>query len=303
MGLGNIRILEGKSLLWDDITNAYKSKVDVGDYILMHGIDSEKFKTLVTAKPFFSENYVIELHLSRVNNKILNQLVKYLKCEWIVLIIVLTSKDDYDLTSTVIKKGFNGYKISYNYWCGYVKRRLKSEPKCNLEEVYKKLSGRFELTDIVIDVLNKTESRISIASLSKIIGKRDAVSLDILWFKILTCDVKSKRQVFKYLEEYRYGYNFIFNNLKEKYYTTLKYYDDFYNGKLNELNLMEYKRESHMSEWLIRSYIRVFSTVSFDELLIIGQMIECSNVNSTASLFELIGRLYGRKNGLCKVVI
>lgn len=303
MGIDNIRILEGKSLLWDDITNAYKSKVDIGDYIVMHGIDYDKMKTLVTTKPFFSEKYIVEVHITGVNNKVLNQLVRYMKCDWISLIVILTNKDDYDLMSTIIKKGFNGYKISFNYWSGYVKRRMKCEVRCNLEEIYKKLSGRFELTDVVIDILNKTGSNITLSKITKIIGKRDAISLDILWFRILLCDASSKKQMFKYLEEYRYGYNFIFNNLKEKYKNTLKYYKDFHDGKLNESNLMEYKKEYHMSEWMIRNYIKVFNTISLEELLIVGEMIECSVVNSTASLFELIGRLYGRKNGLCKVVV
>ena len=302
MKLDNIRILEGKSLLWDDITTAYKNKVDVGDYILMHGLDQEIMKRLLNTKPFFSEQYVVELHLSRVSNKVLNQLVRYMKCEWITLVVVCTSKEDYDLTSTVIRKGFNGYKVSYNYWLGYVQRRLKCTPKCNLEAIYKSIVSRYELTDFIIELINKTDGNITVTKIGKLIGKRDKLSLDLLWFSILRMDAKSKKDVFKYLEEYRYGYAFIHNALKDKYKETMKYYEDFHNGLLNELNLREYKKETHISEWILRNYISTFNTMSFEELLLMGEIIECSNINSTAKMFELVGRLYRRHDGLGKVV-
>jgi len=302
MALENIRILEGKSLLWDDITTAYKSKLDSGDYILMHGLDQEVLKRLLNTKPFFSEFYVIELHLSRVSNKTLNQLVRYMKCEWMRFVVVCTSKDDYDLTSTVIRKGFNGYKISYKYWLGYVNRRLNCTPKCNLETIYKSISGRYELTDFIIELINKTNGNITVKKISTLIGKRDRLSLDILWFNILFMDAKGRKDVYKYLEEYRYGYNFIHNTLKDKYKDTIKYYDDFHNGLLNELNLREYKKEYHVSEWVLRNYIKLFNNISFEELLLIGEMIECSEINSTAKMFELVGRLYKRRDGYWKVV-
>lgn len=302
MELEHLRILEGKSLLWDDITAYYKSKIDAEDYILMHGIDMEIIKRLTNTKPFFSERYIIELHVSRVTSKLLNQLTRIMKTEWITLIVVCTTKDDFEMVGTIIRKSFNGYKISYKYWLGYVTKRLDCQPRCNLEAIYKTLNGRYELTEFIIDVINKTGGNIKLVQVNKLIGKRDKMSLDLLWFSILRMDMKSKRDVFKYLEEYRYGYTFIHNALKDKYAEMLEYYRDFHNGLLNELNMREYKKEKHISEWILKSYISLFSCISFDEILLIGEMIECSNVNSTAKMFELIGRLYGRHSGLGKVV-
>ena len=296
MKLDNVRILEGNNLLWDDITNAYKNKVDRDDYVLMHGMDNEVIKRLLSTKPFFSEYYIIELHLSKVDSKTLNNLMRLVKSEWIVVVLVLSKKEDYDMASTVIRKGFNGYKISYQYWLSYVRRRFNGETTCNLETVYKMITGRFELTDVLIDVLNKTDGNVKLATVTKLLGKREGMSIDMVWFNILRIDEKGRKGVFKYLEEYRYGYQYVYNTLKDKYNTMLAFYDDFYVGKLNEYNIREYKKETHLSEWILKSYIEIFNKVSYDEILLIGEIIECNKVTSTIKMFELVGRLYARRS-------
>lgn len=302
MKLENVRILAGKSLLWDDIALYYKRKVDREDYIMMHVIDHDTLKRLSSTKPFFSDQYIVELHLSKVTGRLLNQLMKYIKSEWITFIFVCTTKEDFDILSNVATKSFNGYKISKEYWLGYVKSRLTCSPRVNLENIYKALAGRFELTELVIDVVNKTNGHCTLKQVTKLIGKRDKMSLDLVWFSVLRMDQRAKKDVFKYLEEYRYGYNFIVNAMEDKYEELLAYYKDFNDGKLNELNMREYKKESHKSEWLLKTYIGLFSNMSYDEILLIGEMIQCSEVNSSAKMFELIGRLYNRKTIEFKVV-
>lgn len=302
MQFENLRILEGKSLLWDDITQHYKKNIDAEDYIVMHNLDHEVLRRLSSTKPFFSEYYIVELHLSKINNKLYNQLVKYTQSKYIMFIFVCTSKDDYDMIGNIARRGFNGYKISYNFWSGYVKSRLDFQVSCNLENIYKALSGRFELTDIIIDILKKTEGKCSLRQVKYFIGSRDRMNLDLLWFSILRKDEKARKDVFKYLEEYRYGYSFIDTALKEKYKDLLKFYADFNNGLLNEINIREYKKETHLSEWVLKLYIEVFNKTSFDEILLIGKMIECSTLNSTAKMFELVGRLYSRNSLEIKVV-
>lgn len=290
----NIRILEGKSLLWDDITKYYKRNISSEDCFNMHGVDDEVLRRLVSTKPFFSEYYLIEMHLNNVNTKTINMIKRYDKCEWIFMIFICTNKDDYELLSTICRKCFNGYKISYNYWLGYVKSRLEFPVTINLETTYKSLGGRFELTEMIIDEINKSGGRCTLKSINKLIGKRDNISLDLVWFSILRQDKKSKGAVFKFLETYRYGYDFIHTALINKYKEMLKFYKDFRDGKFNNLRLREYKKETHESGWKLKTYIELFSQISFDEILLIGQIIECSKVNSTASMFNLVGRLYSR---------
>lgn len=294
MALDSLRILEGKSLLWDDITRYYRSKIYNEDYIVMHGIHEEQLNRLINTKPFFSETYVLEIHVSGINNKIYNQLAKCLKSKWIVLIIVCSNRDDYDMVSNLCTKSFNGYKISFKYWNGYVNARLKCKTKMNLENAYKSLAGRFELTEVLIDMLNKSNGVCTLASFNKVIGKKDRMSIDLMWFSILRKDMRSKRDVFKYLEEYRYGYNFITTALINKYNEMLKLYDDFMSGKFNEVRLREYKKDEHLSGWILTTYLELFAEISYDEILLMGQMIECSNINSSAKMFELVGRLYSR---------
>lgn len=292
--LDNIRILSGKSLLWDDITQYYKKSIDSEDYHLMHGMDNEKLKKLSSTKPFFSECYVVELHIARVNSKMLNVLMKYMKVGWLKFIFVVQSKDDYELLSTICRKGFNGYKISDKYWMGYVRNRLTDPVQCNLENVYKALAGRFELTDVVIEAINKSNGKCTVASISRMIGKRDRMSLDLVWFNILNCNEKSRKDVFRYLEEYRYGYSFISTSLNNKYEELLKFYKDFHDGRFNDVKFRDYKKETGLSEWVLNSYLEVFSTISFEEILLIGEIIQCSKVDSTASMFAVVGRLYNR---------
>lgn len=294
MELRHIRILEGKSMLWDDITKAYRKEVMVSDYKVMHSADFNKLRLLANTKPFFSDKQVIEVHLSKVTSKVLNQLKKIMESEWVCLIMCVTNMEDFSQLGNICKLNFNGYKIPEKFWCSYVTRHIGVKTNCNLVEVYKSLAGRFELTDVIVEAINKTGGKCSVASLKRMIGKKDKVGMAIIWFNILTCNHRGISSTFKYLEEYRFGYGFLYKELCNKYEETMRMYKDFYNGDFNELNFREYKRESKLSEWFLRAYLEVFSTVSFDELQVVGEMIYTAKVNSTASLFALIGDLFTR---------
>lgn len=298
----NVRILEGKSLLWDEITTQYKNKVLGEDYIVMHSMDYDRFKVLSTTKPFFSEYYIVELHLSHVTTKTINQIKKYLQCGWICFIFVCTVKDDYEAVGVLNTQNFNGYKITYKYWKTYVTRRLQDEVRVNLENVYKALGGRFELTDIVIDMINKNAGRVTMRAITQLIGKKDIMSIDMMWFAILKKDNKKKRDVFKFLEEYRYGYTFISEALSRKYEEAMTLYKDFMKGKINSGMLREYKKESRESTWKLTTYLEIFSVVSFEELLLIGEVIQCSNINNSTKMFMLVGELYSRDSINCGVI-
>lgn len=296
MELCNVRILEGKSLLWDDITKAYKKEVFSEDYITMHSPDYNRLRTLSTTKPFFSNTYIVEIHLTGVTSKVLNQLKRCMESPWMCLIMVVNNKDDFEALSNICRTKFNGYKISYNYWYGYVSRRLKCNTQCNMENIYKSLSGRYELTDVIVDAINKSNGKCTVASLKRLIGKAERMSLDLAWFSILRMDCRDKKNVFKYLEEYRFGYAFIYKSLCSKYESLIQYYKDFRYGKFNETNLREFKKEKKVSEWTLNNYLDLFSDMSFDEIQVIGEILYCSKVDSTASLFALVGKLYNRKN-------
>lgn len=300
MALQNVRILEGRNLLWDDISKFYKKHIVSEDYIVMHDFDENRLKKLQSSKPFFSEHYVVELHVSKLNSKIVNSLIRYSKSEHIIFIYVSQNKDDFDILASVCDKAFNGYKIPINYWCGYVKARLKHDTNINLENVYKALGGRFELTDIVIDAINKSQGSCTMAQITKLIGKRDVAGLDIVWFNILLREEKNKSTVFKFLEEYRYGFRFIDKSLRSKYTELMMLYSDFREGKFNSVKFREYKKESKFSTWKLQKYLDVFSSISFDEILLIGEMIETANINSTTEMFILVGKLYSRY--YCEVI-
>lgn len=294
MSLDNIRILEGRNLLWDDLSKYYRRNITSEDYIILHEFDETRLKKLQSTKPFFSEYYVIELHLSKISSRTLNVLRRYLNSEHMIFIYVVQNKDDYEMIANICTKGFNGYKISFKYWSGYVRQRLKCECRVNLENVYKSLGGRFELTDIVIDFINKNDGSCTMKQINKIIGKKEIVNIDIIWFNILLKDQKGKATVFKFLEDYRYGFKFIGKSLKDKFEELIELYRDFHDGKLNSIRLREYNKDSKFSSWKLQKYIDVFSTISFDELLLIGEMIETCRFRSTEDMLSLVGKLYSR---------
>lgn len=294
MALQNIRILEGRNLLWDDISKFYKKNIVSEDYIILHEFDENRLKRLQNSKPFFSEYYVVELHLNNVTTRLTNSLIRYRKSDHIKYIYVVQNKDDYEALSTVCDKGFNGYKISFNYWSGYVRVRLNCSCQINLENVYKLLGGRFELTDIVIDTINKNDGCCSMKQMTKVIGKKEISSIDVIWFNIVLREEKNRSTVFKFLEDYRYGFRFIDKQLKDKFSEMLKLYYDFRDGKLNDVKFREYKKDSKFSTWKLQRYLDIFSIISFDEILLIGQIIECSKFKCSEDMFITVGKLYSR---------
>ena len=296
MKVGNIRILEGKSLLWDDITKHYKKKIYEEDYIVMHQFDMERLNKLSTTKPFFSQYYIVELHINKVTTKIMSVLRKLSTCEWISFIFVCNNKDSFEVLKQVSDGSFNGYKISEKYWTGYVLSRITVDNRFNLSNAYKSLGGRFELTDIVIDMINNSGGTCTMRQLTEKIGKRDVMSMDMMWFSILMKDNKAKGRVFKLLDEYRFGFAFIYDTLCNKYKETMDMYKAFREGKFNNYMVTEYRKESKQSMWKLKEYISIFGDISFDELLIVGRLIECFKVKSTSDMFSLVGMLYNRDN-------
>lgn len=296
MKLESFRLLEGKSVMWDDITKHYKNQIYSDDYIVMYGYNEEKLSKLLSSRPFLSSTYVVEIHLTIIKPKMVKFLQKMMNCEWVCLILVVSTVDNYELLSTICPIGFNGYKIPENYWTKYVQRRMQYPTMLNFEKLYKLVKGRFELTDIMIEYINSKKGSTSVAAISRLLGKKDKMTVRLLFDAILIDGYVDRKYVFKFLEEYRYGYTFIHTALKKNMEKTLTLYKDFYEGKLTTRNLLEYKAQTKMPKWELEGYLEVFNNLSYDELLWIDEVLNTTPVKSPSDMFRMVGKLLARND-------
>jgi hypothetical protein len=295
--LKHIKILSNKTDLYCDLLDALKSKVYVNDFIYAETV--EQVEGLLKSEPFFSDYYVVVVDLFRFKKE---ELTKFegqaKKCVYVQFVVICYNKEQYDKLGWC-KLGFNSYRLSEKYYLHYMEKRLtKSVRKLLTGEdytrIYKKIYGHFEMMDRIILRLNKGEDK-QIVIRGTVIDR--SLNWDKFWYSLLLG--QNQKKVFAFLQEYRYGYSFLHNFLKEKMEECDKFFRDFLEGKLNVASFKQYCAENRLKEYKVAPYLEVVNSMSYQKFMLMKELVyrtktEQFSVNQLAFSLFYFDEIYAK---------
>lgn len=227
----------------------------------------------ISYEPFFSDYYVVIVIMNGFSKDDIKKLLKFDYCKYIFLCNELRQfnlLEDIENIATLINSRPPQWLFD-----SYVKKEL---PKLNITEInrfYRRLYPDFKNLDHFISLIRGTEN------VNKTVPISNKLSLQGFFFALLLGG--KPKQVFTFLNEYRYGFKFLLEFLQDELKKLIELYEEFYNGKFNKQNLKEYASKNKLGQGYLIKCTEVFEKISLDELLLIEE--ELNNV--TASSFNL----------------
>ena len=300
--LKHLKVFEGRCNFHESVVDRLVSKVGSDScfnlYLDRAGSQSTDYvKNLlgqVRYKPFFSDRYVVQIYMNRCNKEDAKIIERLLSHDYVQLVVVCKTKKDLDLLSQFGEWVYiNNYRPGRELIDRYIKSYLGKDINADaLAELISRTAPRYDYLPMHIDKLN---------SLNQVKITKRLVSIHIpesskLNVRSLTWSVIQKnrvKDVFSYIEEYRYAGKYLKKNMLKELDRILEFYPSFAEGKLNSKRIKQFSLSVNQSEYIIEKYVELYEEFSYEELYWIRMCLDgvrATHDELTKFIFTMVNR-------------